>query len=210
MKWKERVGIAIAVGLVLLTSVLVLDIRYAEHLDHQEPMLRHGTNRLKSGKQFQRQFLNEEQQHQQEQQQQQPNVNGTYAEDQLDPATVSNPDDPLAMQRLVYKKLLLQLYYCCHFNLCVNSVRDKLRKFYGMRFQNFHSWWFVCVLGVVFHSLPYNRPLSMAWWVFASSVSRYVTNSSTFFPVVKNWNWMYYYSSWTLFSDNSDIVYLCF
>ena len=103
MKWKERVGIAIAVGLVLLTSVLVLDIRYAEH-QHQEPMLRHGTNRLKSGKHFQRQFLNEEQHHQrqiEQQQQQQASVNGTDAEDQMDPATVSNPDDPLAMQRLV-------------------------------------------------------------------------------------------------------------
>ena len=151
MKWKERVGIAIAVGLVLLTSVLVLDIRYAEH-QNQEPMLRHGTNRLKSGKHFQRQFLNEEQQqqhHQLEQQQQQTNVNGTYAEDQLDLATVSNPDDPLAMQRLAQN---YYYYYYCYIMIVIAicgliAFVISLESFMGYVFKTFTAdGLFVCLV----------------------------------------------------------------
>ncbi|XP_045035916.1 extracellular serine/threonine protein CG31145 [Daphnia magna] len=68
MKWKERVGLAMAVSVVLLTSVLVLDIRYASSGGRAEqtdagfilPALRHGTARQKEGKQFQRQFLDKQ------------------------------------------------------------------------------------------------------------------------------------------------------
>ena len=114
MKLKERVAIGLAIGLVLLTSVLVLDIRYAQHRSQDESILvpRHGQVKLKSGKKFQNQFLDHQQKQQQEQGDQQQQQNAT--ED--DAATVSNPDDPLAMQRL-----LLKLHYCC-FILWVNSV----------------------------------------------------------------------------------------
>ncbi len=65
MKWKERVALALGVSVVLLTSVLVLDIRYASSGGRAEqpdagfilPALRHGTARQKEGKEFQRQFL---------------------------------------------------------------------------------------------------------------------------------------------------------
>lgn len=65
MKWKERVALSLGVGVVLLTSVLVLDIRYASsggRADRPDagfllPALRHGKSRQKEGKEFQRQFL---------------------------------------------------------------------------------------------------------------------------------------------------------
>lgn len=60
MKWKERVAVAMAISVVLLTSVLVLDIGYAQHGESPGfiiPALRHGQSRLKTGKQFQNQFL---------------------------------------------------------------------------------------------------------------------------------------------------------
>jgi len=72
MKWKERVGIALAVSLILMTSVLVLDIRLAQiRSDHSDqpidPMLvhlpvMHGLSRQKEGRQFQRRFLYRSQQ----------------------------------------------------------------------------------------------------------------------------------------------------
>lgn len=69
MKWKERVALALGVSVVLLTSVLVLDIRYASSGGRAEqpdagfilPALRHGTARQKEGKEFQRQFLDKQQ-----------------------------------------------------------------------------------------------------------------------------------------------------
>ena len=56
------------VSVVLLTSVLVLDIRYASSGGRAEqpdagfilPALRHGTARQKEGKEFQRQFLDKQ------------------------------------------------------------------------------------------------------------------------------------------------------
>jgi len=59
------VALALGVSVVLLTSVLVLDIRYASsggRAEHPDagfilPALRHGTARQKEGKEFQRQFL---------------------------------------------------------------------------------------------------------------------------------------------------------
>ena len=74
MKWKERVGITLAVSVVLVTSVLVLDIRLAQirqdrnelHQQQQQfgdqllvdAPVAHGRVRQKEGRQFQRRFLN--------------------------------------------------------------------------------------------------------------------------------------------------------
>lgn len=84
MKWKERVGVSLAVSLVLVTSVLVLDIRLAQIRSDrrvQAPNSKeasswpadgagagggggavdpafHGRSRQKQGRQFQRRFLN--------------------------------------------------------------------------------------------------------------------------------------------------------
>lgn len=122
MKWKERVALALGVSVVLLTSVLVLDIRYASSGGRAEqpdagfilPALRHGTARQKEGKEFQRQFLdkhnpaaavvpsnNLEHPVLPTAQQQQPNANNN---DDMELGVVAsnatlNDDDPAAQQR---------------------------------------------------------------------------------------------------------------
>ena len=106
MKWKERVALSLGVSVVLLTSVLVLDIRYAssggraDRLDSGFilPVLRHGSSRQKDGKEFQRQFLDKpaDAVH--------PVPSQTAAvNEEVDGVTVSNAtindDDPAAQQR---------------------------------------------------------------------------------------------------------------
>lgn len=115
MKWKERVALSMGVSVVLLTSVLVLDIRYASSGGRADRgdggfllPLRHGSARHKEGREFQRQFLDKPGQ---------ATLNGfkemasvtpfmsltTVANEELDGVTVSNAtvndDDPAAQHR---------------------------------------------------------------------------------------------------------------
>lgn len=98
-------ALSLGVSVVLLTSVLVLDIRYASSGGRADrvdagfilPVLRHGSSRQKEGKQFQRQFLDKpaDAAH--------PVPSQTAANEELDGVTVSNAtindDDPAAQQR---------------------------------------------------------------------------------------------------------------
>lgn len=108
MKWKERVALSLGVSVVLLTSVLVLDIRYASsggRADHPDagfllPALRHGRSKQKEGKEFQRQFLDKPM----EGNGKDPVPSQTAnIHEEVDGVTVSNAtindDDPAAQQR---------------------------------------------------------------------------------------------------------------
>lgn len=97
MKWKERVALAMAVSVVVLTSVLVLDIGYAasraEHGEvpgHILPILRHGRSRLNAGRQFQRQFLDDGPSTRAEAPDSASTTPATPASDDRQQATVSN------------------------------------------------------------------------------------------------------------------------
>ena len=67
MKWKQRVAVALVVGVVLLTSLLVLDVRLAQLRGQrpadpaESPLIRHGDSRRGQGAHFQRQFLGPQQ-----------------------------------------------------------------------------------------------------------------------------------------------------
>ena len=58
MKWKERVALTLAAAAVLLTCILVLDVRFQQTLAEEDAQaVRHGVSRNQNGRKFQKQFL---------------------------------------------------------------------------------------------------------------------------------------------------------
>lgn len=124
MKWKERVALTLAAAAILLTCILVLDVRFAAQ-QQQHPLaeeaghapLRHGTSRQRNGRKFQQQFLDsnatsaalggqapaDNDGEPNEQQHQQPGGNQGN----------NNEEDPAAQQAryVIYDSLVLELSF---------------------------------------------------------------------------------------------------